>query len=83
MILPVSSSPPGAVVITLEMVSILFNFYRDKISVTGRVDRLAEDIEETQKLHKDLVDNHLPNLPSDCKEINRDIIYDREEEIIK
>jgi hypothetical protein len=73
----------GATAITLEVISSLFNFYRRNFSVVGRVERLEEDAEETTKMHDELQNVHLPNLPEDCEEIDRDLVYDREAEIAK
>jgi len=65
----------------LKMLATLADFYRNTLSVMGRVERMEEDIEVTEGFHRELVDVHLPDLPDDCDEIDREMIKDREIQI--
>jgi len=65
----------------LKLLSALADIYRENFSVMGRVERMEEDMKVTEGFHRELVDVHLPDLPDDCDEIDRDSIEDREVQI--
>ena len=66
--------------ISLRLLSALANFYRGN-TVIGRVEAMEEDINFTKDLHRTLVDEHLPDLPDSCKEIDLAQLNDRETQI--
>ena len=72
------------VALSLRLVSFVASCYRARYSAIGRVEKMEDESEETQRLYRELVDIHLPKLSpellsdSEDNEINLDDVYDRE-----